>query len=53
MSILNRKGAWVNKPVSKGQMNMLKRLYGKGKLWPEDLTQGQASYWIDQRIGGK
>lgn len=53
MSLLNRKAGWTNKPVTKAQMTLLSRLYGKGKQWPEDLTQGQASYWIDRRIGGK
>ena len=53
MSLLNRKAGWTNKPVSKGQMALLSRLYGKGKQWPDDLTQGQASQFIDRKIGGK
>lgn len=53
MSLLNRKAGWTLKPVTKGQMLLLKRLYGKGKQWPADLTQGQASFFIDKRVGGK
>ena len=53
MSLLNRKAGWTTKPVSKGQLLMLKRLYGKGKAWPEDLTQGQASFFIDKKLGGR
>src|SRR5208282_5150799 len=50
--LVNRSAAWMAKPVTTAQLKMLKRLY-KGKEWPEDFTQGQASYWIDKRIGGK
>lgn len=53
MSLLNRKAAWTTKPASKAQMKLLQGLYGKGKTWPEDFTMGQASFWIDKRIGGK
>jgi superfamily II DNA or RNA helicase len=53
MSLLNRKAGWTNKPATKAQRMLLSRLYGKGKQWPEDLTQGQASHFIDKRIGGK
>ena len=53
MVLLNRKADWTNKPATKPQKILLSRLYGKGKAWPEDLTQGQASFWIDKRIGGK
>jgi len=53
MCLLNRKAGWTNKPATKPQMILLGRLYGKAKQWPEDLTQGQASQWIDKRIGGK
>jgi len=53
MTLLNRKAGWTNKPATKPQMILLGRLYGKAKQWPEDFTQGQASQWIDKRIGGK
>jgi hypothetical protein len=53
MVLLNRKAGWTNKPATKPQRILLSRLYGKAKPWPEDLTQGQASFFIDQRIGGK
>ena len=53
MVLLNRKAGWTNKPATKPQKILLSRLYGKAKPWPEDLTQGQASFFIDQRIGGK
>jgi len=51
--LLNRKASWTTKPATKNQITMLSRLYGKGKVWPEGFTQGQASHWIDKRIGGK
>ena len=50
--LVNRSAAWMAKPATKSQMKMLNRLY-RGKVWPEDLTQGQASHFIDQQIGGK
>jgi ATP-dependent helicase IRC3 len=50
--LVNRAAAWMSKPVTPAQLKMLNRLY-KGKQWPEDFTQGQASHFIDQRIGGK
>jgi len=51
--LVNRKASWMTKPATKNQMTLLSRLYGKNKAWPEDFTQGQASFWIDKRIGGK
>jgi hypothetical protein len=51
--LVNRKASWMTKPATKGQMTLLGRLYGKHKAWPEDFTQGQASQWINKRIGGK
>lgn len=51
--LVNRKASWMTKPATKNQMTLLGRLYGKHKMWPEDFTQGQASFWIDKRIGGK
>jgi ATP-dependent helicase IRC3 len=50
--LVNRSAAWMTKPATAAQMKMLNRLY-KGKAWPEGFTQGQASHFIDQRIGGK
>jgi hypothetical protein len=50
--LVNRKASWMTKPATKAQLTMLSRLY-KGKIWPEGFTQGQASHWIDKRIGGK
>lgn len=50
--LVNRKASWMGKPATKNQMILLGKLY-KGKVWPEDFTQGQASQWIDKRIGGK
>ena len=50
---LNRKAGWTNKPATKPQMILLGRLYGKGKQWPNDLMQGQASFFIDKRLGAK
>ena len=50
--LVNRAAAWMAKPVTPAQLKMLNRLY-KGKIFPEDLNQGQASYWIDKKIGGK
>jgi len=52
VSLVNRKASWMTKPATKGQMTLLSRLYGKARAWPE-LTQGQASHWINKRIGGK
>ena len=49
--LVNRKASWTTKPATKGQMSLLTRLY-KGKVWPEGFTAGQASQWIDKRIGG-
>jgi superfamily II DNA or RNA helicase len=51
--LVNRKAGWTTKPATKNQMTMLSRLYGKGKVWPEGFTAGQASFWIDKRIGGR
>jgi superfamily II DNA or RNA helicase len=51
--LVNRKASWMTKPATDGQMKLLARLYGKGKVWPESFTQGQASVWINKRIGGK
>jgi len=50
--LVNRKASWMTKPATKGQLALLAKLY-KGKAWPEDFTQGQASFWINKRIGGK
>jgi ATP-dependent helicase IRC3 len=50
--LVNRKASWMTKPATKPQMGLLAKLY-KGKAWPEDFTQGQASHWINKRIGGK
>ena len=50
--LVNRKASWMTKPATKGQLTLLGRLY-KGKGWPDDFTQGQASQWINKRIGGK
>jgi len=50
--LVNRSAAWMAKPVTPAQLKMLNRLY-KGKVWPEDFTQGQASFWIDKKIGGR
>ena len=54
MTLLNRKGSWQEKPmVLKGaQHKFLQRLYGD-KQWPSDMTQGQASYWIDKKLARK
>ncbi len=51
--LINRKASWMTKPATKNQMTLLSRLYGKGREWPEGFTQGQASQWINKRIGGK
>lgn len=53
VTLINRKAGWMNKPATKNQMTMLSRLYGKAHAWPEGFTAGQASHWIDKRIGGK
>jgi ATP-dependent helicase IRC3 len=50
--IVDRKASWLQKPATKEQCTLLKRLY-KGKVWPEDLTQGQASHFIGLRLDGK
>ena len=50
--LVNRKASWMTNPARKAQMTLLSRLYGKHKAWP-DITQGQASHWINKRIGGK
>jgi ATP-dependent helicase IRC3 len=50
--LVNRKASWMTKPATKNQMSLLAKLY-KGKAWPEEFTQGQASFWINKRIGGK
>ena len=52
VNLLRRGATWKAKPATKNQMVLLHRLY-KGKVWPDDLTQGQASFWIDKKIGGR
>lgn len=54
ITLLNRKGTWQDKAIDqKGkQFKLLTTLY-PGRVWPSDLTKGQASHWIDQRIGKK
>jgi hypothetical protein len=49
VSIVDRTAAWNYKPASPAQLKMLARLY-KGQVFPEDLTKGQASAWIDKRL---
>lgn len=55
MTLLNRKGSWQEKPMELkgGQHKLLQRLYGKNKQWPEDMTKGQASFWIDKKLARK
>jgi ATP-dependent helicase IRC3 len=49
---LPRKASWHDKPVSIPQWQLLKKLYPY-KTWPDDFTSGQASHFIDQKIGRK
>lgn len=49
VALVNRKASWAMKPCTKAQKTMLNRLY-KGTAWPEDLTAGQASEWIDKKL---
>jgi hypothetical protein len=51
LDFLNRKASWHDKPIVRTglkakQWNLLQKLY-PGKTWPDDLTMGQASFWID------
>lgn len=48
--LVNRKASWMTKPATTNQMTLLKRLYGKDKVWPGDFSQGQASFFIDKRL---
>lgn len=54
LPLLNRKGTWQDKAIDQNgkQFKLLTTLY-PGRVWPSDLTKGQASHWIDQRIGKK
>lgn len=54
LDFLNRKASWHDKPIVRTglkakQWNLLKKLY-PGKTWPDDLTMGVASFWIDKRL---
>ena len=51
LSCIKREGTWQNKPVTKSQIGMLKRLF-KNKPFPfEHMTSGQASKIISERLG--
>lgn len=57
LDFLNRKASWHDKPIVRTgvkakQWNLLRKLY-PGKTWPNDLTMGQASFWIDKRLARK
>jgi ATP-dependent helicase IRC3 len=52
VSRVDRKASWMQKPATKPQWTLLKRLY-KGREWPEDFTQGQAAHFISLRLDGK
>jgi ATP-dependent helicase IRC3 len=57
LSFMNRKGTWqgdlmIREGKSAKQFKLLSNLY-PGRKWPEDTTKGQASFWIDKKIGKK
>jgi superfamily II DNA or RNA helicase len=52
VSRVDRNASWMQKPATKPQWMLLKRLY-KGREWPEDFTQGQAAHFISLRLDGK
>lgn len=54
LTFINRKATWHDKPLDWNgkQAFLLKKLY-PGKSWPEDLTKGKASYWIDLKLAKK
>lgn len=53
LQYLLREATWHNKPVTKGQRNMIARLYPK-RLFPFDqMTSGQASKIISERLSRK
>lgn len=54
LTLINRKASWHDNPIIRTgakakQWNLLRKLY-PGKTWPDDLTMGQASFWIDKRL---
>jgi superfamily II DNA or RNA helicase len=57
LTLINRKASWHDNPIVRTgakakQWNLLQKLY-PGKTWPDDLTMGQASFWIDKRLARK
>jgi ATP-dependent helicase IRC3 len=48
-----REATWHNKPVSKGQVGMLKRLFPWKQFPIDQMTQGQASRIISERLARK
>ncbi len=57
LTLINRKASWHDNPLIRTgakakQWNLLQKLY-PGKTWPDDMTMGQASFWIDKRLARK
>ena len=54
LTYVNRKESWHGQPLKSGspQDKLLRKLY-PGKPFPVDMTRGQASFWIDKKIGRK
>ena len=48
-----REATWHNKPVSKGQIGMLKKLFPWKQFPIDQMTQGQASRIISERLARK
>jgi ATP-dependent helicase IRC3 len=53
LSYLLREATWHNKPVSSGQKKMLERLFPYKKFDYEQMTSGQASRVIGERLAKK
>jgi hypothetical protein len=52
LTIISRKATWHGKKATKSQLSLLKRFYPH-KQMPADLTAGQASRLIGERIARK
>jgi ATP-dependent helicase IRC3 len=48
-----REATWRNKPASEGQKMMIRRLYPKRLFMFDQMTQGQASHLISERLARK
>lgn len=53
LTLVNRKASWHDKPITSGQLQLLKRLMGYGYNIPEGMKAGAAALKIDQLISRK